>query len=109
MNLKVRTACRHSAMKIRFDVLVSIRAFLRLLYPSQDRRVQLFLSHGGQKEGETEMKFLIGLVIGLLIVPIGIWLYLTAGSPPVATADAPLPFEARLSSTFRCTLALIVS
>ena len=30
------------------------------------------------------MRFLIGLVIGLLIVPIGIWLYLTAGSPPVA-------------------------
>ncbi len=42
------------------------------------------------------MKFLIGLVIGLLIVPIGIWLYLTAGSPPVATADEPLPFEARI-------------
>src|SRR5579859_449273 len=42
------------------------------------------------------MRFLIGLVIGLLIVPIGIWLYLTAGSPPVATGDAPLPFEARL-------------
>ncbi len=40
------------------------------------------------------MKFLIGLLIGLLIVPIGIWLYLTAGSPPVATGDAPLPFEA---------------
>ena len=37
------------------------------------------------------MKFLIGLVIGLLIVPVGIWLYLTAGSPPVATGDAPLP------------------
>ena len=42
------------------------------------------------------MRFLIGLVIGLLIVPIGIWLYLTAGSPPVATGDAPMPFEARL-------------
>src|SRR5450631_3670672 len=51
MNLKASTACRHSAMKIRFDVLVSIRAFLRLLYPSQDRRVQLFLSHAA-KEGE---------------------------------------------------------
>ena len=42
------------------------------------------------------MKFLLGLVIGLLIVPIGIFFYLTAGSPPVATGDAPLPFEARL-------------
>src|SRR5580704_7730420 len=51
MNLKASTACRHSAMKIRFDVLVSIRAFLRLLYPAQDRRLQLFLSHAA-KEGE---------------------------------------------------------
>src|ERR1700742_994852 len=42
------------------------------------------------------MRFMIGLVIGLLIVPIGIWFYLTAGSPPVATGDAPLPFEAIL-------------
>jgi thiosulfate dehydrogenase len=39
------------------------------------------------------MKFLIGLVIGLLIVPLGIWIYLTAGSPPVATGDAAFPFE----------------
>jgi thiosulfate dehydrogenase len=42
------------------------------------------------------MRFLIGLVIGLLMVPIGIWFYLTAGSPPVATGDEPLPFEARI-------------
>src|ERR1700757_4832382 len=51
MNLKASTACRESAMKIRFDVLVSIRAFLRLLYPARDRRLQLFLSHAA-KEGE---------------------------------------------------------
>jgi thiosulfate dehydrogenase len=39
------------------------------------------------------MKFLIGLVIGLLIVPFGIWVYLKAGSPPVATSDPAFPFE----------------
>src|ERR1700727_1806689 len=39
------------------------------------------------------MKFLIGLLIGLLIPPICIWLYLRAGSPPVATSDPALPFE----------------
>ncbi|HTZ59600.1 MAG TPA: cytochrome c [Acidobacteriaceae bacterium] len=42
------------------------------------------------------MKFLLGLVIGLLIVPIGIWIYLRAGSPPVATSDPALPFEEAL-------------
>ena len=39
------------------------------------------------------MKFLLGLLIGLLIVPLCIWAYLTAGSPPVATNDKPFPFE----------------
>jgi thiosulfate dehydrogenase len=39
------------------------------------------------------MKFLLGLLIGLLIVPLCIWAYLTAGSPPVATNDKPCPFE----------------
>jgi hypothetical protein len=36
-----------------FAVLVSIRAFLPLLYPAQERRLQLFLS-GAAKEGETK-------------------------------------------------------
>ena len=39
------------------------------------------------------MKFLIGLLIGLLVMPLCIWLYLRAGSPPVATSDPALPFE----------------
>jgi thiosulfate dehydrogenase len=39
------------------------------------------------------MKFLLGLILGLLIVPIGIWVYLSAGSPPVATSDPAFPFE----------------
>ena len=42
------------------------------------------------------MKFLVGLLIGLLVVPLCIWVYLRAGSPPVATSDSPLPFEESL-------------
>ena len=32
--------------------------------------------------------FVVGLLIGLLIPPLAIWAYLTAGSLPVATGDA---------------------
>jgi thiosulfate dehydrogenase len=46
-----------------------------------------------EKEAENEMKFLLGLLIGLLIIPLAIWIYLTVGSPPVATGDAAFPFE----------------
>lgn len=42
------------------------------------------------------MKFLIGLVIGLLLVPIGAFFYLHYGSPPVAVADAAFPFEKQI-------------
>jgi thiosulfate dehydrogenase len=42
------------------------------------------------------MRFLIGLLIGLLVVPLGIAAYLSFGSLPVATSDAPLPFEERI-------------
>ena len=41
------------------------------------------------------MKFLLGLLIGLLVVPLGIAAYLSFGSLPVATSDKPFPFEAR--------------
>ncbi len=40
--------------------------------------------------------FFIGLLIGLLVVPIGIAAYLQFGSLPVATNDQPFPFEGRL-------------
>lgn len=39
------------------------------------------------------MKFLIGLLIGLVTLPIALFLYLHFGNPPVAVADSPLPFE----------------
>ena len=42
------------------------------------------------------MKFLIGLLIGLVIVPIGLLCYLRLGNPPVAVADPPFPFEKQI-------------
>src|SRR5580693_6201786 len=37
--------------------------------------------------------FLIGLILGLLIVPIAIFFYVENGQAPAAAADAPMPFE----------------
>jgi thiosulfate dehydrogenase len=39
------------------------------------------------------VKFILGLVLGLILVPIGIYLYLAGGSAPVATTDSDMPFE----------------
>ena len=39
------------------------------------------------------MKFIAGLLLGLLIVPFGAYLYFTGGSAPVATTDSDMPFE----------------
>jgi thiosulfate dehydrogenase len=39
------------------------------------------------------MKFLIGLILGILIVPIGLFLYIRTGAAPAAAADSPMPFE----------------
>ena len=40
------------------------------------------------------MKFILGLLLGLLLVPAAAYLYFTAGSAPVATTDSNMPFEA---------------
>ena len=39
------------------------------------------------------MKFIAGLLLGLLVVPFGAYLYFTGGSAPVATTDSDMPFE----------------
>ncbi|MBZ5616405.1 MAG: cytochrome c [Acidobacteriia bacterium] len=39
------------------------------------------------------MKFIVGLVLGLALVPFGAYLYFTSGSAPVATTDSDMPFE----------------
>ena len=35
-------------------------------------------------------------VAGLLVLPVAAYIYIAYGRPPVATADAPFPFEARI-------------
>jgi thiosulfate dehydrogenase len=39
------------------------------------------------------VKFVAGLVLGLIIVPLVIYTYLTSSSAPVATTDSDMPFE----------------
>jgi thiosulfate dehydrogenase len=43
------------------------------------------------------MKFLAGLILGLLVIPFGLYLYFSSGSAPVATTDSDLPFEHMLA------------
>ncbi len=38
-------------------------------------------------------KVLLGIIIGLLVVPLGALVYFKVGKPPVAVADKPFPFE----------------
>lgn len=43
-------------------------------------------------------KFLFGLILGLIVIPVGVYMYFSSGSAPVATASAPMPFEKMLAS-----------
>lgn len=43
------------------------------------------------------MRFLIGLIVGVLILPVAIALYAVSGRMPVATSDSPMPFEGVLA------------
>lgn len=43
------------------------------------------------------MKFIAGLVLGLILVPLLIYLYFVGGSAPVATTDPDMPFESLLA------------
>jgi thiosulfate dehydrogenase len=45
----------------------------------------------GRQEGA--LKFILGLLLGLLLVPAAAYLYFTAGFAPVATTDSDMPFE----------------
>jgi len=46
-----------------------------------------------QKGRFKPVKFIAGLLLGLLIVPFGAYLYFSGGSAPVATTDSDIPFE----------------
>jgi len=43
-------------------------------------------------------KFLIGLVVGLIVIPVVVYMYFSSGSAPVSTASTPMPFEKMLAS-----------
>jgi thiosulfate dehydrogenase len=45
------------------------------------------------------MKFLFGLILGLLILPVAAFIYFKAGHPPVAVADPPFWLERELAHT----------
>ena len=42
-------------------------------------------------------KFLLGLIIGFIVIPIGVYMYFSTGTAPVATSSAPMPFEKMLA------------
>lgn len=43
------------------------------------------------------MKFILGLIIGLAIIPVAVYFYFSLGMAPVATDSSPMPFEQELA------------
>jgi thiosulfate dehydrogenase len=43
------------------------------------------------------LRFLFGVILGVLLLPIGGYLWFKHGNPPVAVADKPLPFEGAIT------------
>jgi mono/diheme cytochrome c family protein len=39
------------------------------------------------------VKFIVGLILGVILVPFAAYLYFASGSAPVATTDSDMPFE----------------
>lgn len=42
-------------------------------------------------------KFLLGLILGLVAIPLAVYLYFSSGTAPVATSAPPMPFEKKLA------------
>jgi thiosulfate dehydrogenase len=42
--------------------------------------------------------FLVGLLVGVLLLTGGVYFYFASGRAPVATADPPMPFEKRMAN-----------
>ncbi len=42
-------------------------------------------------------RFLIGIIFGFILAPVGVMIYLAYGKPPVAVADPPFPQEERFT------------
>jgi thiosulfate dehydrogenase len=45
------------------------------------------------RKADSPVKFVAGLVLGLILVPVFMFLYFTSGTAPVATTDSDIPFE----------------
>lgn len=45
------------------------------------------------------VKFILGIVMGALLVPVAVVAYLVSGRAPVAVSDPPMPFEAFIAGT----------
>src|SRR5580658_2710886 len=45
------------------------------------------------------IRLLIGIVIGILLIPVGVLAWLSYGHPPVAVTDAAMPFERAITHT----------
>jgi mono/diheme cytochrome c family protein len=45
------------------------------------------------QKGRTIVKFVGGLILGLILVPFFVFIYFSSGSAPVATTDSDMPFE----------------
>jgi thiosulfate dehydrogenase len=43
------------------------------------------------------MKFIIGVILGIVLVPLAGYMYFAGGSAPVATSDSDMPFESFLA------------
>jgi len=44
-----------------------------------------------------KLGFVIGLIVGVLLIPVGAYLYFAGGYAPVATSAPPMPFEKMLA------------
>ena len=45
-----------------------------------------------------KLGFVIGLIVGVLLIPVGTYLYFAGGYAPVATSAPPMPFEKMLAN-----------
>jgi mono/diheme cytochrome c family protein len=68
-------------------VLFSLLQFFRIHFPHRLER----------RKGSKMKGFLVGLILGILFVPVALFCYVETGQAPAAAIDAPMPFEAFLA------------
>ena len=55
------------------------------------------LGSGFRSDGDSVGKFILGLIIGLLAIPVAVYFYFVTGMAPVATSAQAMPFEKTLA------------